>query len=289
MQTASWTPNVAPEVKTNSVLVKSEPVQEAETPITYIPRHMRQEMTADATTNTPNRNEQAPRNVRGAINLNTPIQTPVQQAVNTNRGQYRRTEPLPLPQPEQRQMSFTEQTTAPADEVQIPADDETSYSMDSEDDAFYANADLGDGDLGRPIDFEEGLGGVSVSDVSLDRGDANTSGNLRESSKALQGNSLHGRTSPGSGRGETTTAGSSRFPLANAPRPQAQASSLVASRAPHGVDHAPRAPVAPPTKRESGSSSSVSTSSTEARRSMGGFHYPSGMVCVLCSVTDCDP
>ncbi|OAX33186.1 hypothetical protein K503DRAFT_851969 [Rhizopogon vinicolor AM-OR11-026] len=284
VQTAPRTPTIAQEVKTNPILVKSEAVQEAETSITYIPRHMRQELIAGAATTTPSRNEHAPRNTHSTANgLNTPIQTPVQQAVNLNRGQYRRTEPSPLAQPEQRRVSSTEPAAAPADEVEIPEADEMSYSIDSEDDAFYANVDLGEGDLGRPIyiDFEEDLGGGSVSDVSLDRGDAATSGNLREPPKAPQGNLVHSMANSSSGRGDATAPGGSRFSLTNPPRPQAQAGSSTASRASHGVDNAAGARVAPPIKRDSGSSSSASiSSSSEARRaapSMGGFHFPPGM------------
>ncbi|KAG1876262.1 hypothetical protein F4604DRAFT_688031 [Suillus subluteus] len=196
VQTAPQTPAIASDVNTNKVVVKSEPPQGAEAPITYIPRHLRQEMASGAsgsTSTTPIRNDQVSGSGHGTTNgLNTPIHTPVQRAGNANRGQYRQTAPSPLVQPEQRRVSFTEPAAEPppVDEVELPVADETSYSIDSEDDEFYANVDLGDGDLGRPIDFEEGMGGVSVSDVTFDQGEAATSGNPRESSKALQGNSV---------------------------------------------------------------------------------------------------
>lgn len=242
--------------------------------------------TAGTTTTTPSHNEQAPRNSYSTTNgLDTPIRTPVQQTVNPNRGQYRRTEPSPLAQPEQRRVSFTGPAAAQVDEVEIPADDETSYSIDSEDDAFYANVDIGDGDLGRPIHFEEDLGGVSVSDLSLDMREAATSGNLREPLKTPQGNSVHGLASSSSGRGEATASGSFRFPLVNPPCPQAQPGLSTTSRALHGVDNTAGAPAAPPTKQELGSSSSISiSSSSEARRaapSIGGFHFPPAMVRAL--------
>jgi len=262
-------------MKTHSVPIKSEAVQEADE-ITYIPRHMRQEMTAGTATTTPNRKEQAPKNLHGATNgLNTPIQTPVQQAVNLNRGQYRQTEPS-LPQPEQRPVPPTEQTAA-ADEIGIPDADETSYSLDSDDDAFYATVDLGDGDLGRPINFEEGSGGVNVSYISSDREDADTSKTLRESPNTLQGNSLPDRSSSNSGGGEATTAGISRFSLVNAPSSRVQAKSSTTSRTLRGVDNAAGAPMAPPPKPEPGSK----FSSSEAKRvvpSLGRFDFPPGVV-----------
>ncbi|KAG1736133.1 Rad52/22 family double-strand break repair protein-domain-containing protein [Suillus paluster] len=236
VQTAPQTPAIAPDRKANTVFVKSEPVQGGGTPITCIPRHLRQEMT---TGTTPSRNEQAPGNAHGTTNgLKTPIHTPVQRAGNANHGQYRQTAPSPLAQPEPRHVSFTEPATEPppADEVAIPADDETSYSLDSEDDEFWANVDLGDGDLGRPIHFEEGLGGVSVSEVTFDQGEASTSGIQRESSRAPQGNSVHGRESSVSGRGEVTAPGGSRVSQANASRPQAGL--ITSNRALHGLDAA---------------------------------------------------
>lgn len=266
-------------VKVDTVVVKSEPVLGAGASITYVPRHIRQEMTAGAngaTSTTPGRNDQAPGNGRSTTNgLNTPIHTPAQRAGNANRGQYRQTAPSPLAQPEQRRVSFAEPAAEPppADEAEIPAVDETSYSIDSDDDEFYANVDLGDGDLGRPIDFEEGMGGVSVSDVTFDQGEAAPSGNRRESSKDPQGNSVHGQEISSSGRDKSTTLGGSH---SNALRPQAGPSTSNGVR--HGLNDAASVPAAPPKTRES--SSSVSVSSSEARRaapSMGGFHFPPGM------------
>ncbi|KAG2156733.1 Rad52/22 family double-strand break repair protein-domain-containing protein [Suillus bovinus] len=284
VQTAPQTPAITPDVKANRVAVKSEPLQGAETPIAYIPRHLRQEMASGAsgstsTSATPICNDQASWNCQGTTNgLNTPIHTPVQRAGNTNRGQYRQTAPSPLVQPEQRRVSFTEPAAEPpsADEIGLPVADETSYSIDSEDDEFYANVDLGDGDLGRPIDFEEGMGGVSVSDVTSDQGDAVASGNPRESSKPPQGNSVHGQEISSSGRGEVTAPGISRFSHSNAPRFQPGPSAANSVR--HRLDDAVGVPAAPPKTRESSSTASASTSETRrGTPSMGGFHFPPGM------------
>ncbi|KAG0704949.1 Rad52/22 family double-strand break repair protein-domain-containing protein [Suillus ampliporus] len=284
VQPAPQMPAIAPDVKTNTVLVKSEPVQGAGTPVTYIPRHLRQEVTAGATSTTgatPSRNEQAPGNAHGTTSgLNTPIHTPVQRAGNANYGQYRQIAPSPLAQPEQRRVSFTEPAAElpPADEVVIPPADETLYSIDSDDDEFYANVDLGDGDLGRPIDFEEGMGEVSVSDVTFEQAEAATSGNHRESSKAPNGNSVHDRESSSSGRGEVTAPGGSRLSHSNAPRPPSCSINFKSS-----------------TSWTQQCSKCTCSSSEDARvklqcicflhqkvrraaPSMGGFHFPPGMV-----------
>ncbi|KAG2139509.1 hypothetical protein BD769DRAFT_1432262 [Suillus cothurnatus] len=273
VQTIPQTPAIAPDVKTDRVVVKSEPPQGAEAPITYIPRHLRQEMasgTSGSTHSTPIRNDQTSGNGHGTTNsLNTPIHTPIQRSGNANRGKYRQIAQPPLVQPEQRRGSFTEPAAEPptVNEVELPVADETSYSIDSEDDEFYANVDLGDGDLGRPIDFEEGE-------------EAATSGNPRESSKGPQRNSVHGREISSSGRGdsrgETTAPGSPRFSHSNALHFQAAPPTANAVR--HGLDDPVGAPAAPPKTRES--SSSASSFSSEARRgtpSMGGFHFPPGM------------
>lgn len=278
IQSAPQTPAITPDVKANRVVIKSEPPQRAEAPITYIPRHLRQEMTSGASGSssaTPIHNDKASGNGHGATNgLNTPIHTPVQRAGNPIRGQYRQSAPSPLVQPEQRRVSFTEPAAKPqpVDEVELPMADETLYSIDSEDDEFYANVDLGDGDLGRPIDFEEGMGGVSVSDVTFDQGEASTS----ENPQAPQGKSVHGQEISGTGRGEVTAPGGSRFSHSNAPRFRAGPS--TANKVREGLDDAVGAPTVPPKTRES--SSGASASSSEARRatpSMGGFHFPPGM------------
>ena len=57
------------------------------------------------------------------------------------------------------------------DTVQINGEgndeDEDVFRLSTQDDAFLATVDLGEGDLGRPIDFEEGMSGVSVMDTSV--------------------------------------------------------------------------------------------------------------------------
>ncbi|KAG2363485.1 hypothetical protein BDR07DRAFT_915111 [Suillus spraguei] len=173
-------------------------------------------------------------------------------------------------------MRIADSTGNPPHHHLFSLSNDTSYSIDSEDDEFYANVDLGDGDLGRPIDFEEGMGGVSVSDVTFDPGAAATSENPRQSPKAPQGNSVHGQESSSSGRGEATALGGFRFSHSNAP--QFQAGPSTANTVRQGVGDAVGAPTAPPKTRES--NSGTSASSSEARRgtpSMGGFHFPPGM------------
>lgn len=88
--------------------------------------------------------------------LNTPI-TPAAQ-------------PIPPPGPNNRQVVFADSplahratAAAPAPgPLSEPLDDggggDDSFTYGSEDDAFFASVDLGEVDMGRPIDFKEGVG-----------------------------------------------------------------------------------------------------------------------------------
>ncbi|KAG6377568.1 hypothetical protein JVT61DRAFT_15384 [Boletus reticuloceps] len=175
-----------------------------ETPITYVPRHLRQGMAAaaqQARAHTPARAPpvgtiESPAN-RGpppiddapkANGLATPVQTPA-------RGQ--RPPPPQAPPPRvvatsplarmtsapERSVSFAEPVSMPAragsadaadqtmqhnDQATGLADDEyeDAFPLSTQDGAFLATVDLGEGDLGRPIDFDEGMGGVSIMDAS---------------------------------------------------------------------------------------------------------------------------
>ncbi|KAH7887038.1 hypothetical protein F5I97DRAFT_1808234, partial [Phlebopus sp. FC_14] len=180
-------PNI-PEVKkgmNNENPIKSE--VPSEKPISYVPRHLRQEVTSAAQKTDQKNNVQAnssgqqinatpssthsPQNFGASksTGLNTPIQTPALKQINQARGQYRQAEQSPLArqQPTERKVSFATvpQNNAKSPLVDIPAidDGEDLFSINSEEDAFLAAVDLGEGDLGRPIDFEEGMGGESVN------------------------------------------------------------------------------------------------------------------------------
>lgn len=78
------------------------------------------------------------------------------------------------PAPPQRQQQFA-QEPPPHHKAQEPPtvsepllDDDESFHFYSDDDAFLAAVDLGEGDLGRPIDFEEGLDGYTSIDSGID-------------------------------------------------------------------------------------------------------------------------
>ena len=163
-------------------LTKSESAQEK--PIAYIPRHLRQEVASPTIqqTTTPkavaqSSSAQPTKEPPPAVNkpvaqqptgLHTPIQTPAQKIAAQSRRQNEQS-PLARQQPQNRRESPTEAVESNDDSLVDLGGDE-NYGLNSEDDAFLAAVDLGDGDLGRPINFEEGLGGVSVmDDSSLDQ------------------------------------------------------------------------------------------------------------------------
>ncbi|KAI6044024.1 hypothetical protein EDC04DRAFT_2646791 [Pisolithus marmoratus] len=161
-------------------LIKTEAVSEqSEKPIAYVPRHLRQEMGPPAQQNA-NSKETAQgtskqlakvANTRSNVQQTTGLQTPVQTP----------SEPIPAQQPRDqcdqrppdRRVSFADPPDD-NDESPVPLPStQNNYGLNSDDDAFLATVDLGDCDLGRPIDFEEGLGGVSTMDDSmLDQGQA---------------------------------------------------------------------------------------------------------------------
>jgi DNA repair and recombination protein RAD52 len=182
VQTTLQTPTIAPDGKRTGLWSSLNHLN-AEAPITYIPRHLRQEMASGASgsiNSTPIHNDQSSGNGHGTTNgQNTPIHTPIQRTGNANHRKYRQTAQSPLVQPERRHVSFTEPVAEPltVNEVEFPVADETLYSIDSEGDEFYSNVDLGDGDLRRLLDFKEGAGGVSVLDVTLCHEEASTSVN----------------------------------------------------------------------------------------------------------------
>ena len=145
-------------------------------PSSSIPPHMRSEATPNAKPSTSshvtppppyNRNDSASTARKG---LNTPIQTPVQRgsAIQIS------TRPQQQPRPQQPRQPHQPQSQSPEEpaiqdqpQAQEPQDQEPSipdpehgdesFSY-SDDDAFLAAVDLGEGDIGRPIDFEEGAG-----------------------------------------------------------------------------------------------------------------------------------
>ncbi|KAF8842441.1 hypothetical protein BDN67DRAFT_965772 [Paxillus ammoniavirescens] len=229
-------PQAMPEPTTkreDKLYIKTEPqTPQGETPITYVPRHLRQEIAAagqspstpthkdparastsrSRTTDTPpNRGPQS-LGVQKLAGLNTPIQTPSGRPSIQSHAQYRQTERHPLARepPTERKVSFADvppQANAADDyQVDLPGvgDGEDSFHINSEDDAFLAAVDLGEGDLGRPIDFEEGLGSVDTLNDSMIEGEqAEIRSNVAAQSPIIRPApaQVHGRASSGSSSG----------------------------------------------------------------------------------------
>ncbi|KAI5996241.1 hypothetical protein EDD15DRAFT_2163823 [Pisolithus albus] len=157
-----------PPIKTEAVSEQPEKV------MAYVPRHLRQEMisaaqqskeTVQGTSKQPVKEVVDTRpNVQQAASSKTPVQTASEQTVvQRPRGQSGQ-------RPPDRRVSFANPPDHNEPPVPIP-NTQNNYGLDSDDDAFLATVDLGDCDLGRPIDFEEGLGGVStINDSVIDQG-----------------------------------------------------------------------------------------------------------------------
>jgi DNA repair and recombination protein RAD52 len=145
--TASSSKPLAHNADTSSskpVNVKIEPLK----PLSSIPAHMRTELA----TSTPNTKAKPP--VPHATTMKSGLQTPI-------------TTPDQVPTRPLSQVSPANQPAiAPQCQSIQDHDPEKSFSFNSDDDAFFAAVDLGEGELGRPIDFEEGTGGISLSEGS---------------------------------------------------------------------------------------------------------------------------
>ncbi len=155
-----------------------------------------------------------------------------------------------------------------------PIPDDDSYGMLSEDDAFFAAIDLGDGPgagvgeggdtgVGGYIDFDEGMGGLGYeSEVDDSR--------VGEGFQVVQRMGDVGQRRQGQGQGQ----GQGQQVRARVPQGQQgqqqsrRVQTTVGAAGPSGV-------------RKEGSSDSVSEWSEHApASSMGGFHFPGGAVCL---------
>ena len=302
------------------------------TPITYVPRHLRQEMAAAAQAQTPTRApatppqrastsgsgsgtiEASPAN-RGpppaeapeANGLVTPIQTPTraQRPPPPPRGPAPRavaTSPLArMTSAPERSVSFVEPTSMPARAASAdgadqmthdvdPAnhqgndndDDDDAFPLSTQDDAFFATVDLGEGDFGRPIDFDEGMGGVSMMDASKLEPELDSA----ERSPAVLPQpqpQVRDRTGSGSSAGSSSS-GPGKVNMRNE-APPARPSPSITGHAEPNASASGRQP-----QNRSGIPNTGSTSSTRAARppmtSVGGFNYPSGMVRLFREVGD---
>lgn len=145
----------------------------------------------------------------------------------------------------------------PEPPAEVEMDPDESFGFLSDDDAFLAAVDLGEGDLGRPIEPDEGLGGPALSANSV-QGESEILDANRHGSEQAQ----HVRFQEAPHRERGT--------LPGAAKPSGQIESGVGQQATAGTEHF-RA--AAPT-----SSSANSHQTRSGTPSMGGFHFPPGVV-----------
>ncbi|KAJ7185847.1 RAD52 DNA repair protein [Mycena filopes] len=212
--------------------------------------------------------------------------------------------PITTPAPERKAVSFAPQAQ-PQAQMQIPrapagAEDggDESFGFFSDDDAFLACVDMGEGDLGRPIEYEEGAGSSVVS--GGDEGETSVSPPQQQ-----EGVKQEDRYGPmGLGRTGTGTGQGAMNPPPNPPQQQRQvvpraqqkpASSASTSRA-AAILNATRGvtanqnqkplsnPSALPSAPAGGGAAETSAPApapAPAKRpptpSVGGFHFPPGM------------
>ncbi|EGO29616.1 hypothetical protein SERLADRAFT_405547 [Serpula lacrymans var. lacrymans S7.9] len=189
-------PNEKSTMESCKVAVKTE--QERDVKLSSVPRHLLPESLpkGPVAASTPNAKGKSPAHTTTGstalntplsndtqhirkIGLNTPLETPAQKPANQVQAHHRqRPQPnapeTPLQQ-QQQKVTFVEspppneltEEGTPVDEstILLGIQAEDSFHFYSDDDAFLAAVDLGEGDLGRPIVFEEGVGEVSLDDV----------------------------------------------------------------------------------------------------------------------------
>ena len=140
-------PVAGPSTPTMTSIVKTE---HATKPLSSIPPHMRPGATPNAKPNTSHNTPPPPYNpIPPRANPPAQLQTPVRAQPQPQNGQ---------------QISPQQQQHKPPQRVTFAsptrdADESFSYS---DDDAFLAQVDLGEGDIGRPLDYGEGTGGISA-------------------------------------------------------------------------------------------------------------------------------
>ncbi|KAJ7163673.1 RAD52 DNA repair protein [Mycena filopes] len=257
-------PAAAPQQRWQPQAQAAQPQQQFAKPISSVPRHMQPKTTSG---------------------LQTPITTPA---------------------PERKAVSFAPQAQ-PQAQMQIPrapagAEDggDESFGFFSDDDAFLACVDMGEGDLGRPIEYEEGAGSSVVS--AADEGETSVSPPQQQEGVKQEdryGPMGLGRTGAGTGTGQ-----GAMNPPPNPPHQQRQvvpraqqkpASSASTSRAAailnatRGVTanqnqkplSNPSALPSAPTSGGAAETSAPAPAPAPAKRpptpSVGGFHFPPGM------------
>ena len=167
-----------------------------------------------------------PTGTRLGLGLNTPLTTPAQPQPHPQsrppqaqaHASYRQPPPPLQPAPEHK-VSFAEPTSAHnatgTDADQDPDCGEESFNFYSDDDAFLAAVDLGEGDLGRPILNEEDLGrpidyeGVDLSVVSDGGSDVGDRKEPQEQGRASVNQGGSKGQHQNQGQGQYTNAGAS--------------------------------------------------------------------------------
>jgi DNA repair and recombination protein RAD52 len=162
-------------------------------------------------------------------------------------------------------------------------EDDDPFPLSTQDDAFLATVDLGEGDLGRPIDFDEGVVGVSMMDSSVLEPELDSA---ERSPVALPQPEPQVRDRVGSGPSAgSSSGGPSKMNTRNDAQAQPAAKPLSTSAL---QEIASGGQPQPPSRSPNSASASASTSSTSstragppARTSMGGFRIPPAMVRII--------
>ena len=276
------------------------PVSAVSSPSHEAPPHTLTHMSASGsgsdTASTPANRGSPSVNTPKSHGLATPIQTPTQpqrpppprvpppRAVATSPLARMRSAPEPSAPPMPPPMPARAESADPMDDTDlgnrqaIDKDDDDAFPISTQDDAFLATVDLGEGDLGRPIDFDEGVGSVSVMDASM----------LEQEQKPpapppqpqYQHQVRDGESSAGSERGGTynpsTRNDAQVQPVANPPsRSAGQGQPLPRSGSTSGS-----ASTYTPSMSSTRTGPPVQDIKRPMTISMGGSHYPPGTVCL---------
>ncbi|KAG6331988.1 hypothetical protein ID866_7100 [Astraeus odoratus] len=190
-------------------------------PMAYVPRHLRQGVASAAQQNTavkemaqsssrPRIEEPSlakkPAAEQPATGLHTPIRTPAQRPAQQASSRHHAVERSLLAQNHLQDHTASIEAADPVDDVPVDLPcTQDNYGLNSDDEAFLAAVDLGEGDLGRPIDFDEGLGAVSVVDDSiLEPGQESRPASAR--SPVIQHPQVQARSTNGSSSSSNSTA-----------------------------------------------------------------------------------
>lgn len=236
---------------TPSPAVKSEPRPK---PISSVPPHMRPQVSAPRTPQAHPQSSHSTSTPPPPYNHapNRPAQNTAQQNAS-----IQRQPPQPQPQshpnskPVPQKVTFAEPT--------VDADE----SFASDDDAFLAVVDLGEGDMGKPIDYDEGIGGVSIDRSASDLSVSNetSSGSMGPPAgvgvgSAARGNPPHGQLQGQQQQQSRQPSNHTSNPPTSHPQNQNQNVHRQPSISTRGPQQgAPQQPIAPRTNADSINSS----------------------------------